>query len=259
MPFSDCRSGLGDRKTMSVIQKAELSDIREIRDRLTVDLRRLIRPELEAEGRAGPYILLAGVDPGITINEDIRGLTCPSMGEIYRDSIERYEGPGPAMILNPNVPIAEIVGTVSHEITHRLMAPTLCCDLPSQAYAVAARECIGQVEWEDFSPEAETLEGELIAAREDHSLAFIRMAIHTSCRLCEMGWPLDTFQMLSWREVTNTRSFEFFDCLRDECYDLRNEPLSAIKSIPPPLRLNSLFEPPGNFRPLFGEIRDETV
>lgn len=235
---------------MNLKRKTELSDIRQVRDQLTVDLRKLIRPELEAENRAGPYILLAGIDEGVTINEDIRGLTCPSMSEICKDSITRYEGPGPCMILNARAPIAEIVATAAHEISHRLMAPTLCSDLPSQAYAVAARECIGQVEWEDFSLGAETPEAELLAAREAHSPSFVRMAIHISARMCAMRWQLDTFELLSWREITSTPPSAFFDCLRGECYDLRDEPLSAIKSIPPPSGFSSLFESPKNFRPL---------
>lgn len=224
------------------------TDIREIRERLTIDLGTLIRPELEAEGLAGPYILLAGIDPGVTLGEDIGGATCPSMGEIYHDSIEGYEGPGPAMILNPAVPI-DMVATAAHELSHRLLAPTLCKDPPSQAYVVAARQCIEQAEWEDFSPEAATLEEELVAARKAHGLDFIRMAIHVSARLCEMRWPLNTTELLFWQEVTSTPSFEFFDALRDECHELRDEPLSAIKSIPPPTGFNSLFESPENYRP----------
>ncbi len=153
------------------------------------------------------------------------------------------------MILNPAVPI-DMVATAAHELSHRLLAPRLCRELPSESYAVAARECYGQFKWEDFSPEEGTMEEELIAARKAHGLDFIRMAIHVSARLCDMRWPLTTTELLFWEEVTSTRPFEFFDALRDECHDLRDEPLSAIKSIPPPPGFNSLFESPENYRPL---------
>ncbi|APZ96930.1 hypothetical protein [Fuerstiella marisgermanici] len=226
------------------------NSIQQIRNRLQTDLRRLIEHELEAENRAGPYILLAVADPGVTLDSDIRGITCPSMSEIYADSIENYQGPGPAMILQHDLPIAEFTAVAVHELTHRLMAETLCNESPSQAYAEAARQCIGRSTWQDFG-ESDTVEAELLAAREAHGLPFIRMMIHVASRMDWRRWPIDTFELLDWREVTNTPSFEFFETLRYECHALRNEPLSVVKALPPPAEFGSLFEPVKNFRPRF--------
>lgn len=208
----------------------------------------IMRPDLLRAGVAGPYIVrasLVDVPPSV----DWIGGTNPYVSATYRDVIgERWQGLGPAAILNDTsidegraeffedrIPLA--VAIAAHELFGHTYQFGFCKDLPEKDRNEVANLIKSNVQrpTEEVPPDVAEYRDSL------HDWKFIRRVFHGAHRLERMGWDCPRSQVLAWEWFGYSSPESYRATLGDEFERLESLSLSQITEIAPPRKFVELY------------------